>query len=261
MTFAWLWWYRHARTRDATGGLRCSTLAANVASPEVVVFAIRLLAVPVTGLHRSLRFHARTGTVGGTPGCVLACRSALEAVCAFLEVGKFADRVLAVPVTTWQRSCRSALEAVCAIRAVGRFAVRLLAEPVVGLQRACRSALQANVAIFAIGKFAVRLLAAPVVGLQRACRSALQANVAIFAIGKFAARLLAEPVVRLHIRTGTFGGSRSVLACRSAPVALGFCSEVVTVASTLLAEPVTRFHFVGKQSVAGLHRRIAFESR
>lgn len=229
MTFAWLWWYRHARTRDATGGLRCSTLAANVASPEVVVFAIRLLAVPVTGLHRSLRFHARTGTVGGTPGCVLACRSALEAVCAFLEVGKFADRVLAVPVTTWQRSCRSALEAVCAIRAVGRFAVRLLA--------------------------------APIVGLQRACRSALQANVAIFAIGKFAARLLAEPVVRLHIRTGTFGGSRSVLACRSAPVALGFCSEVVTVASTLLAEPVTRFHFVGKQSVAGLHRRIAFESR
>ena len=229
MTFAWLWWYRHARTRDATGGLRCSTLAANVASPEVVVFAIRLLAVPVTGLHRSLRFDARTGTVGGTPGCVLACRSALEAVCAFLEVGKFADRVLAVPVTTWQRSCRSALEAVCAIRAVGRFAVRLLA--------------------------------APIVGLQRACRSALQANVAIFAIGKFAARLLAEPVVRLHIRTGTFGGSRSVLACRSAPVALGFCSEVVTVASTLLAEPVTRFHFVGKQSVAGLHRRIAFESR
>ena len=229
MTFAWLWWYRHARTRDATGGLRCSTLAANVASPEVVVFAIRLLAVPVTGLHRSLRFHARTSTVGGTPGCVLACRSALEAVCAFLEVGKFADRVLAVPVTTWQRSCRSALEAVCAIRAVGRFAVRLLA--------------------------------APIVGLQRACRSALQANVAIFAIGKFAARLLAEPVVRLHIRTGTFGGSRSVLACRSAPVALGFCSEVVTVASTLLAEPVTRFHFVGKQSVAGLHRRIAFESR
>ena len=229
MTFAWLWWYRHARTRDATGGLRCSTLAANVASPEVVVFATRLLAVPVTGLHRSLRFHARTGTVGGTPGCVLACRSALEAVCAFLEVGKFADRVLAVPVTTWQRSCRSALEAVCAIRAVGRFAVRLLA--------------------------------APIVGLQRACRSALQANVAIFAIGKFAARLLAEPVVRLHIRTGTFGGSRSVLACRSAPVALGFCSEVVTVASTLLAEPVTRFHFVGKQSVAGLHRRIAFESR